>query len=114
MSDPTRREALRRLLLSKRLVDFLLLRNIVSLFIAVHEEDRSEWESFFASFGMPTALERQPSEAVGSLQIVLDPRPELDVEVVEGRPVSPRAEAIEYMYEHYAHFQSALSMLDRM
>jgi len=85
------------------------------LFIAVHEADLSAWESFFASFGIPTALERQPPESVsGSLHVVLDPRSELDVDIVEGRPVVQRAETIEYMYEHYAHFQSALSMLDRM
>lgn len=85
------------------------------LFIAVHEADLSAWESFFASFDVPTALERQPPESVsGSLHIVLDPRSELDVDFVEGRPVVPRAETIEYMFEHYAHFQSALSTLDRM
>lgn len=85
------------------------------LFIAVLEADLPGWESFFASFDIPTALERQPPESIsGSLQVVLDPRSELDVDTVEGRPVVPRAETIEYMYEHYAHFQSGLSMLDRM
>ena len=85
------------------------------LFVAVDEADLAAWELFFASFDIPTALERQPPESVsGSLQVVLDPRTELDVDVVEGRPVVPRAETIEYMYDHYAHFQSALSMLDRM
>ena len=85
------------------------------LFIAVNEADRPAWESFFASFGIPTALERQAPESIAdSLQVVLDPRSELDVDIVEGRPVLPRAETIEYMYEHYAHFQSGLSMLDRM
>jgi hypothetical protein len=47
------------------------------------------------------------------LQVVLDPCADLDVEVVEGRPVVPREETIEYMYAHHAHFQG-LSMLDRM
>lgn len=85
------------------------------LFVAVREEDLSAWKAFFTSFGIPTALHRQAPESVaGSLQVVLDPRTELDIEIVEGRPVVPRAEAIEYMYEHYPHFQSALSMLDRM
>jgi len=85
------------------------------LFIAVHEADLSAWESFFASFDVPTALERQPPESVsGSLQVVLDPRSVLDVDILEGRPVVTREETIEYMYEHYAHFQSGLSMLDRM
>ena len=50
----------------------------------------------------------------GSLQIVLEPRPSLDVNHVEGYPVIPRGETIEYMRENYAQFQSALAMLDRM
>lgn len=85
------------------------------LFVAVRDADLDAWESFFASFDIPTTQERQPPESVaGSIHVVLDPRPHLDVEVVEGRPVVSREETIEYMYEHYAHFQSALSMLDRM
>lgn len=85
------------------------------LFLAVRTVDVSAWESFFESFGIPTAFERQPRESIeGPLQIVLDPRTALDVEHVEGYPVIPRAETIAYMHEHSAQFQSALSMLDRM
>jgi DNA-binding Lrp family transcriptional regulator len=85
------------------------------LFVAVREDDLESWEEFFGSFDIPTAFERQPRESItGPLQVVLDPRPDLDVEFVEGRPVVPRDETIEYMYEHYAHFQSGLSLLDRM
>lgn len=51
---------------------------------------------------------------VGPLQIVLDPQPSLDIEHVNGYPVIPREETIAYMREHYAQFQSALAMLDRM
>jgi len=50
----------------------------------------------------------------GPLQIVLEPRPSLNIEHVEGYPVIPRTETIEYMHENYAQFQSALAMLDRM
>ena len=85
------------------------------LFLAVHEQDIDAWEAFFESFDLPTAFERQPrDELEGPLQIVLDPQPSLEIEHLEGYPVIPRAETIEYMHEHYAQFQSALAMLDRM
>jgi len=85
------------------------------LFVAIRETDRPAWESFFESFGIPTALERQPPESIpGALQVVLDLRPTLEVASVEGYSVVPRAEAIEYMYDHYPQFQSGLAMLDRM
>ena len=85
------------------------------IFIAVREQDIDAWETFFAPFGLPTAFERQPSDEIdGRLQIVLEPRPSLDIEHVEGYPVIPRDETIEYMRENYAQFQSGLAMLDRM
>jgi DNA-binding Lrp family transcriptional regulator len=85
------------------------------LFLAVREQDVDAWETFFESFGLPTGFERQPGDELeGPLQVVLEPRPSLDIEHVEGYPVIPRAETIEYMQENYAQFQSALAMLDRM
>jgi DNA-binding Lrp family transcriptional regulator len=85
------------------------------LFIAVREQDVDAWEAFFESFDLPTAFERQPRDKLnGSLQMVLEPRPSLDIEYVEGYPVIPRAETIEYMRENYPQFQSGLAMLDRM
>jgi len=70
------------------------------IFIAVREQDIDAWETFFAPFGLPTAFERQPSDEIdGRLQIVLEPRPSLDIEHVEGYPVIPRDETIEYMRE---------------
>jgi hypothetical protein len=85
------------------------------LFLAVHEQDVDDWEDFFESFGLPVAFERQPrDELTGPLQIVLDPQPALDIDHVEGYPVVPRGDMIEYMREHYAQFQSALAMVDRM
>ncbi|ELY86434.1 hypothetical protein C484_18347 [Natrialba taiwanensis DSM 12281] len=85
------------------------------LFLAVREQDVDAWEAFFESFGLPTAFDRLPrDELAGPLQIVLDPQPALKIEHVERYPVVPRTETIEYMYEHYAQFQSALAMLDRM
>ncbi|WP_435349196.1 helix-turn-helix domain-containing protein [Haloarchaeobius sp. HRN-SO-5] len=85
------------------------------LFLAVREQDVDAWQAFFESFDFPTAFERQPRDDLdGPLQIVLEPRSSLDIEHVEGYPVIPRAETIEYMRENYAQFQSALDMLGRM
>jgi hypothetical protein len=84
-------------------------------FLAVRERDVDAWETFFEWFDLPTAFERQPRDELdGPLQIVLEPRTSLDIEQVEGYPVIPRAETIEYMRENSAQFQSALAMLDRM
>ena len=85
------------------------------LYLAVQEQDGEAWQGFFERFGLPTAFERQPRDRLdGPLQIVLDPRPTLEVDHVDGYPVVPREETVAYMREHYAQFQSALSMLDRM
>jgi len=65
------------------------------LFLAVREQDVDAWETFFESFDLPTAFERQPQDELdGPLQIVLEPRASLDIEHVEGYPVIPRAETI--------------------
>jgi len=85
------------------------------LFVAVREQDIDAWEAFFDSFDLPTGFERQPqAELDGSLQIVLEPQSSLNMTHVEGYPVIPRSDTIEYMHENYAQFQSALAMLDRM
>ena len=85
------------------------------LFIAVREQDVDDWGTFFESFGLPTDFERQPRDELdGPLQIVLDPHSSLEIEDVEGYPVIPREDTIEYMRDHYATFESALAMLDRM
>lgn len=85
------------------------------LFLAVRETDVDAWRTFFDTFGLPTAFDRQPRDEIdGPLQIVLEPRSTLEVDHVEGYPVVPREETIAYMRENYTQFQSALSMLDRM
>jgi hypothetical protein len=85
------------------------------LFLAVREQDVEAWQGFFQRFGLPTAFERQSRDALdGPLQIVLEPRSTLEIDHVDGYPVVPRDATIAYMREHYAQFQSALSMLDRM
>jgi DNA-binding Lrp family transcriptional regulator len=85
------------------------------LFLAVLEKDIDAWQRFFERFGIPTRFERQPEKSFeGPLQIVLNERSVLNPDHVEGYPVISRRETIAFMREHYATFQSALAMLDRM
>jgi hypothetical protein len=85
------------------------------LFIAVHDADLEDWEKFFAQFGIPTAQQRQPADKIdGALQIVLEPRAQIDAEEVDGRPVIPLSETVAFAREHYATFELALDILDRM
>ena len=85
------------------------------LFIAVREQDVDAWKTFFDRFGIPTAEERQPADDLdGAIQVVLEPRPQIDAEMVDGRPVIPLQETVAFANEYYATFQSALDMLGRM
>ena len=85
------------------------------LFVAVEADDLAEWERFFDRFDLPVSQERQPIDDVdGLIQIVLELRDDVDAELVDGRPVIPLDETVEFANEHYATFQSALDMLDRM
>jgi len=85
------------------------------LFIAVHESDLDAWMAFFDRFGIPTAEERQPADGFdGAIQIVLEPRAEIEAEMVDGRPVIPLQETVAFANEYYATFESALDMLGRM
>ncbi|WP_121823681.1 helix-turn-helix domain-containing protein [Halostella salina] len=85
------------------------------LFIAVHESDLDAWTEFFDRFGIPTAEERQPTEDCdGPIQVVLEPRSQIDAEMVDGRPVIPLQETVTFANEYYATFESALDMLERM
>jgi len=85
------------------------------LFIAVHESELDAWTEFFDRFEIPTSEERQPTEDLdGTIQVVLEPRSQIEAEMVDGRPVIPLQKTVAFADEHYAHFQSALDMLDRM
>ena len=85
------------------------------LFITVHESNLNAWTAFFDRFEIPTAEERQPADNLdGTIQVVLEPRPQIEAEMVDGRPVIPLKETVAFANEHYAHFQSALDMLGRM
>lgn len=85
------------------------------LFMAVNESDIDAWRSYFDRLGIPTARERQPETDVdGEIQFVLEPRSRIEAELVDGRPVIPLDETVGFANEHYATFESALDMLDRM
>lgn len=85
------------------------------LFIAIRETDLADWERFFERFGIPTAQQRQPADEIpGPLQIVLEPRAQVDAGMIDGRPVISRSETVAFVREHYATFESALDILDRM
>ena len=85
------------------------------LFVAVREDDLEEWERFFDRFAVPVVQERQSAEQVeGPIQFVLDPREDLEAEMVDGRPVIPLEETLKFATDHYATFQPALEMLDSM
>lgn len=84
------------------------------LFVAVEADDLEEWERFFDRFDLPVSQERQPIDDVdGPIQIVLELLDGIEAESVDGRPVIPLDETVEFANEHYATFQSALDMLDR-
>ena len=89
--------------------------NSYPLFIAVDESDLDAWTTFFDRFGIPTSGERQPAEDLdGAIQVVLEPRSQIDAELVNGRPVISLQKTVAFANEYYATFQSALDMLDRM
>ena len=85
------------------------------LFMAVHESELDAWTAFFDRFEIPASEDRQPTQNVeGAIQVVLDAQSQIEVEMVDGRPVMPLQETVALAPEHYATFESALDMLDRM
>ena len=85
------------------------------LFIAINETDLEEWNRFLDRFEIPVAQERQPATEIDqSIQFVLKPCATVAADTVDGRPVIPLQETVEFAREHYATFQSALDMLGRM
>jgi hypothetical protein len=85
------------------------------LFIAIDESDCDEWKQFFDRFEIPVAQERQPADEIDqAIQFVLKPRATVETDTVDGRPVIPLQETVEFARDHYATFQSALDMLGQM
>ena len=85
------------------------------LFIEVADTDLDEWKRFFERFAIHVAQERRPAEEIDRwIQFVLEPRAAVEADTVNGRPVIPLQETVEFARDHYATFQSALDMLGRM
>ncbi len=85
------------------------------LFIAVDESKLDAWTEFFDRFGILAAQERKPADDLdGTIQVVLEPRSQIEAEMVDGRPVISLQETVAFANEHYATFESALDMLGRM
>jgi len=85
------------------------------LFVAVHESDRDAWVAFFDRFGIQATQKRQPADNLdGPIQVVLDPQPRVETEMVDGRSVIPLQNTVAFANEYYATFESALDMLGRM
>ena len=85
------------------------------LFIAVRESELDAWTEFFDRFEIPSSEERQPADEFdGAIQVVLEPRSQVDAEMVDGRSVIPLQETVAFANEYYATFESALDMLGRM
>ena len=83
------------------------------IFVAV--EEPAYWKNFFADFGLPANEERNSVDEIdGSVQFVVEERDEVEPERVEGQPVIPLDETVEYMRDNFAQFQSALEILDEM
>ncbi|MDY6779456.1 MAG: RNA polymerase subunit sigma-70 [Halobacteria archaeon] len=84
------------------------------IFVAV-DTPVEYWMNFFDDFGIPANEERQPAEDIdGSVQVVVEERNELQIEWVEGKPVVPLDDTVEYMQDNFAHFQPALETVDEM
>jgi hypothetical protein len=84
-----------------------------AVFVAV--EEPAYWKNFFADFGVPANDERNSVDEIdGSVQFVVEERDKVEPERVEGQPVIPLDETVEYMRDNLAHFQPALEMLDEM
>jgi len=59
--------------------------NDYPLFLAVYKQNVDAWETFFESFDLSTAFERQPRDELdGSLHVVFKPRPSLNSIRLEG------------------------------
>jgi len=84
-----------------------------AVFVAV--EEPAYWKNFFADFGLPANEERMPADEVdGPVQFVVEERDEVERDWVEGQPVIPLEETVEYMRDNLAQFQPAFEMIDEI
>ena len=72
-------------------------------------------EAILRPVDLPVSQERQSDDVVaGPIQIMLELRDGVEAELIDGRPVVPLDETVEFANEHYATFQSAVDMLDQI
>lgn len=86
------------------------------VFLRVRDTEIERWEAFFERYGIPTTVnERDDSvidDANGTIYYNLQPTTDpIDREWVDGAPVIPLAETIEYMQEYRWNFEPALQMV---
>lgn len=78
------------------------------VFIAVDEGDVDEWREFFATGGIPAFIEER---AGSGIYYVLVPVERVEPEWVDGAPVIPLPDAVEWMKRYRANFQPALKII---
>ena len=86
------------------------------VFIQVHDADVKQWQSFFERYDIPCVIgERDDSVVEGAEKSVYysvyPTTDRIDPEWVEGDPVVPLSETIEYMQEYQWNFEPALEMV---
>ncbi len=86
------------------------------VFVRVRDADIERWESFFERYDIPTTVDERDDSvienAAGNIYYSLQPTTEaVDREWVDGAPVIPLEETIEYMQEYRWNFEPALQMV---
>ena len=78
------------------------------VFIAVTDDDIEAWCEFFTACGIDTFIEERSGSGI---YYVLYPVENVESEWVDGYPVIPLADAIDWMKQYRANFQPALEII---
>lgn len=78
------------------------------VFITVNDDDITAWREFFTSCGIDTFVEER---AGSGIYYVIYPVEEVQSEWVDGMPVIPLDDAIDWMQQYRANFQPALEII---
>jgi len=86
------------------------------VFMRINDADVEQWRSFFDRYDIPVVIDKRDDTVVddtdGSVYYSVYPTTDpIDSEWVDGNPVIPLSEAIEYMQEYRWNFESALEMV---
>jgi len=86
------------------------------VFVRISEADVDQWLSFFNRYNIPSVVGERDDTVVNdtasSIYYSVYPAPEsLTCEWVEGNPVIPLSETVEYMQEYPWNFEPALKMI---